>query len=41
MFILSTYAKLAHSDFINKEVIELISFKLNIPFAEDFIFWHK
>ena len=27
----STYAKLAHLDFINKKIIELI-FKLNIPF---------
>ena len=29
----STYAKLAHLDFMSKEIIELI-FKLNIPFVQ-------
>ena len=28
----SSYAKLAHLDFINKKIIELV-FKLNIPFS--------
>ena len=36
----SAYAKLAHLDFINKKIIELI-FKLNIPFVNLIAFLYK